>query len=131
MFSKKVDKSVKVEGDNLAPIITGDNNTLNLPRHKIPKVLPKQVGLANDIDFVGRKEELQNVDELLNQNSMLLLLNGIGGIGKSTLVSYYLNQHKEAYNYYGFIQVDNDIKLNLVTALSTSLNLQSEKIDDL
>ena len=47
--------------------------------HIIPKVLTKQTGLANDIDFVGRKEELQKVDELLNQDSMLLLLNGIGG----------------------------------------------------
>ncbi len=99
--------------------------------HIIPRVLTKQVGLANDIDFVGRKNELQKVDELLNQNAMLLLLNGIGGIGKSTLASYYLNQKKDEFDYYGFVQVNEDIKLSLASAFSTSLDLKSEKIDDL
>jgi len=99
--------------------------------HIIPKILTKQTGLANDIYFVGRKEELQKVDELLNQNSMLLLLNGIGGIGKSTLASYYLNQKKDEFDYYGFVQVNEDIKLSFVSAFSTSLDLKSEKIDDL
>ena len=56
----------------------GVANIIEAP-HIIPKVLTKQTGLANDIDFVGRKEELQDVDEPLNQDSMLLLLNGIGG----------------------------------------------------
>lgn len=125
-------KNVKVDGDNLGIIITGDNNTVNhLPSHIIPKILTKQTGLANDIDFVGRKEELQKLDELLNQNSMLLLLNGIGGIGKSTLASYYLNQKKDDFDYYGFIQVNEDIKLSFASALDTSLDLKSEKIDDL
>ena len=126
------DKSVKVDGDNLGVIITGDNNrvTKSAP-HIIPKVLTNQTGLANDIDFVGRKDELQKVDEILNKDSMLLLLNGIGGIGKSTLASYYLNQKKDNFDYYGFIQVNEDIKLSLASALGTSLDLKSEKIDDL
>lgn len=111
--------------------ITNSDIDIHLPPHIIPKVLTKQTGLANDIDFVGRKEELQKVDELLNQNAMLLLLNGIGGIGKSTLASYYLNQHKDKFDYYGFVQVNEDIKLSLASAFSTSLDLKSEKIDDL
>jgi len=108
----------------------GVANIIEAP-HIIPKVLTKQTGLANDIDFVGRKNELQKVDELLNQNSMLLLLNGIGGIGKSTLASYYLNQKKDNFDYYGFVQVNEDIKLSLAFAFSTSLDLKSEKIDNL
>ena len=32
---------------------------INLPKHIVPKALTTQIGLANDIDFVGRKEELQ------------------------------------------------------------------------
>ena len=125
------DKSIHIKGDNRGVAITGDGNTVNFPKHIIPKVLTKQTGLANDIDFVGRKEELQKVDEILNKDSMLLLLNGIGGIGKSTLASYYLNQKKNNFDYYGFIQVNEDIKLSLASALGTSLDLKSEKIDDL
>lgn len=125
------EKGISIGGDNFGTNIIGDNNSVHLPRHIIPKVLTEKTGLANDINFVGRKEELQKVDELLNQNSMLLLLNGIGGIGKSTLASYYLNKHKENFDYYGFVQVNEDIKLSLASALATSLDLKSEKIDDL
>jgi len=130
MFGKKEDRSVTVNGKNTGIINTGDNVTIESP-HIIPKALTTQTGLANDIDFVGRKEELQKVDELLNQNATLLLLNGIGGIGKSTLASYYLNQKKDEFDYYGFVQVNDDIKLSLASAFSTSLDLKSEKIDDL
>jgi hypothetical protein len=49
--------------------ITDSEITINLPKHIIPKVLTDQIGLANDIDFVGRKEDLQKVDELLNQKA--------------------------------------------------------------
>ena len=126
---KIVNQTHSGAGDNVA----GDKHEHHhhKPSHIIPKVLTKQTGLANDIDFVGRKEELRKVDELLNQNSMLLLLNGIGGIGKSTLASYYLNQKKDDFDYYGFVQVNEDIKLSLASAFSTSLDLKSEKIDDL
>ena len=117
--------------ENQGGTINVHNSQINLPPHIIPKKLTPQTGLANDIDFVGRKEELQKVDELLNQNSMLLLLNGIGGIGKSTLASYYLNQHKDNFDYYGFVQVNEDIKLSLASAFGTSLDLKSKKIDDL
>ena len=132
MFGKKEDKSVTIKdgGINKGIINTGDNVTIETP-HIIPQKLTPQIGLANDINFVGRKEELQKVDELLNQNSMLLLLNGIGGIGKSTLASYYLNQHKDNFDYYGFVQVNEDIKLSLASAFGTSLDLKKEKIDDL
>ncbi len=114
-------KELKVKG---GVVNVGDS-------HTVPKALTTQTGLANDIDFIGRKEELKKVDELLNQNSMLLLLNGIGGIGKSTLASYYLNQKKANFDYYGFVQVNEDIKESFASAFSTSLDLKSEDIDEL
>ncbi len=130
----KENKNIHIEGDNRGVAITGDGNTVNFPKHIIPKILTNQTGLANDIYFVGRKEELQKVDELLNQNSILLLY-GMGGIGKSTLGSYYrtyyLNQKRDDFDYYGFIQVNDNIKLSFASAFKTSFNLESEKIDDL
>ena len=102
-----------------------------MPPYIVPRVLTKYVGLVSDINFVGRKDELQKVDELLNQNTTLLLINGIGGIGKSTLASYYLNQKKDEFDYYAFIQVGEDIKSSFASAFVTSLDLKSEKIDDL
>ncbi|KIM12883.1 MAG: hypothetical protein KU38_03580 [Sulfurovum sp. FS08-3] len=142
------DKGIRIRGSNSGIVNTGNKNSITLthsgggdniggnqtiinfePPRRVPKILTPFLGYHTD--FVGRKEELQKVDELLNQNSTLLLLNGIGGIGKSTLASYYLNQNKDNYDYYGFVQVNEDIKLSLASAFSASLNLQSEEFDDL
>lgn len=128
---EKIDRSVTVEGNNHGNIITGDGNSIYLPPRTVPKILAGTAGLIGDIDFVGRKEELKKIEKLLNQDSTLLLINGIGGIGKSTLASYYLNQHKDKFDYYGFIEVGEDMKSSFASALLTSLNLQTEKIDDL
>jgi len=140
--------NINISGDNSGIANIGNNNSITQnhsgdgdyisvdriiknfePPRKVPKVLT--ITLSNHTNFVGRKEELQKVDELLNQNSMLLLINGIGGIGKSTLASYYFNQKKDNFDYYGFVQVNEDIKQSFSSAFSSSLNLKSEKIDDL
>ncbi len=128
---EKIDRSVVVNGPNSGNIITGDDNNIYLPPHKVLQVLAGKVGLASEVNFVGRKKELEKIDELLSKKSTLLLINGIGGIGKSTLASYYFNQQKDKFDYYGFIQVGKDIKSSFVSALLTSLDLQKEKIDDL
>ncbi len=97
--------------------------------HTIPKLLTQKSGLASD-NFVGREKELAKITELLNQNSALLLLNGIGGIGKSTLASYYFNKERDKFDYCGFIEVGEDIKSSFFSAFLTSLDLKPEKIDD-
>jgi len=127
--------NVHVNGNNSGIINTGNDNkieqNIHLPRHIIPKALTKEVGLANKANFVGRTKELESIDRMLKESNTLLLINGIGGIGKSTIASYYLGEQQNNFAYYGYIQVNDDIKLSLTTALRSSLDLKQEKIDDL
>lgn len=61
-------------------------------------------------------------------------MKGIGGIGKSTLSSYYCNDKKDKFDYYGFIEIskeNSNLKEVVVSSLSSSLNLISEGIDNL
>lgn len=125
------DKHIHINGDNPGILISGDYNSVNFPPHIVPKFLTKHVGLAKDINFIGRKKELQKVDKLLTQENALLLINGIGGIGKSTLASYYFTDKKNNFDYCGFIQTGEDIKSSLTSALGTSLCLKSKEIDAL
>ena len=115
-----------IHGDN----IRGDKHEhYHEAPYIIPKLLTQKSGLAS-VAFVGREKDLAKITELLNRDSALLLLNGIGGIGKSTLASYYFNKERDKFDYCGFIEVGEDIKSSFSLSFSTSLDLKSEKIDD-
>jgi tetratricopeptide (TPR) repeat protein len=104
-------------GDNIA----GDK-IINSPEHKVPVQLTSTLGNDN---LIGRKKELQEIETLLN-SSKTLLIKGIGGVGKSSISSYYLHLHKEDYSYYGFFE-DLD---RFLSELEEPLDLKSEKDED-
>jgi len=104
--------------------------TINVVEYTIPKILTPTLGSEQATNFVGRENELNEIEEQLSQNSSLLLINGIGGIGKSALASQYLSIHKDAFDHYGYISVFDDIKSAMVLALKSSLDLQSQTIEE-
>ncbi|CAA6799315.1 MAG: Unknown protein [uncultured Sulfurovum sp.] len=75
--------------------------TVHLAEHKTPRQLTSKLGKDT---IIGRAKELEDIDTLLKESSSLLLINGIGGIGKSTIASYYLHSQKENLDYYGFFE---------------------------
>jgi len=94
-----------------------------LPKHKTPTQLTSKLGKDT---IIGRVKELDEIDRLLNESNSLLLINGIGGIGKSTIASYYLHSQKDKLDYYGFFE-----GLDSFTAeLREPLALQQEKEND-
>ena len=86
----------------------GSTIIINGQDHKIPKVLTPHLGVYKN--FVGRDEELKKLCDILKTQNSVLLLNGIGGVGKSSLAAYYLDRYKQEYNHYGFIEVGESIK---------------------
>ncbi|WP_245153460.1 tetratricopeptide repeat protein [Chlorobaculum sp. 24CR] len=54
--------------------------------------------------FIGRDEKLQEVhDELFDGNNLLLLVNGEGGIGKTTLAAKYYQRYFSDYAHLGWV----------------------------
>jgi len=80
-----------------------------------------------DSSFVGREDEIKAIDEMLTKSNSMLLINGIGGIGKSSLVNHYLYIREKKFDYYGFI----DGLGSFVSEFRISLDLKSEKEQDL
>ena len=103
--------------------------TINTFSHLTPKLLTKGLGSSGK-NFFGRESDIENIDVALNQAHAVVLLNGIGGIGKSSLASKYLVRKKELFDYYGFIEVSSDIKSTFFSELKDSLNLETEKSDE-
>jgi len=103
--------------------ISDSNITINLPENKVPPQLTSKLGKDS---IIGREKELKEIDQLLNSSNSLLLINGIGGIGKSTIASYYLHSQKEKLDYYGFFEgID-----SFINELREPLDLKQEKQQD-
>jgi len=79
-------------------------------------------------DILGREVELIEVDELLNRNERVVLVNGLGGIGKTTLAKAYINENVQRYKHTAWLEVDKNIKESFVfnRELVDSLGLMHE-----
>jgi len=82
---------------------------------------------TNDSSFIGRENELKAIDEILESSNSLLLINGIGGIGKSSLANYYLYTREKNFDYYGFI----DGLDSFTSEFRNSLDLKTQKEEEL
>ena len=122
-----MDKNTIVNGNvyGVANAEDGANIHQNiiLPEHKTQTQLTVKLGTDT---IIGRVKELQEIDTLLNESNSLLLINGIGGIGKSTIASYYLHSQKDKLDYYGFFEGLDSFTVELREPLA----LQQEKEND-
>ncbi len=77
-----------------------EENQIHIKPEKEIKA-PKQLTniLIHNFDYiVGRETDLKSIDSLLSKNNKMLIT-GEGGIGKTTLVSMYLEKVKDDYDY--------------------------------
>lgn len=59
-----------------------------------------------------------------------MLLNGTGGIGKTTLAIEYLNKYQNFYDHLGFVEYNNDIKNSFLSAFVNTYKLNTETVDE-
>ncbi len=85
----------------------------------IPKRLTNIPGPVND--FTGRAHDLQQIHETLKDNRSLLLLNGIGGMGKTTLAREYVHQFQDQYEHLLWISVQQDAEQPELQSASSAL----------
>ena len=60
--------------------------------------------------FLGRTEDLSHIHEqLLNGENLLLLVNGVGGMGKTTLASQYYHRYQHEYAHIAWVLSEHSI----------------------
>ena len=94
-----------------------------------PKILTPKIGTKYP-SFTGREKELKEIDTKLASSDALLLVNGIGGIGKSLLAGYYCAMQTEHFDHIAFIEISKDFRGDFVSSLQSALKIKSEKRED-
>jgi tetratricopeptide (TPR) repeat protein len=83
---------------------------------KIQKYLTQKP--AKTIDLIGREEELNDIAHALEQSDRVLLVNGLGGVGKTELCKRYFWNHIDNYMHLAWVDVVGNIKESFVSAFN-------------
>lgn len=75
-------------------------------------------------DVIGRDEQLKLIRERLKSNQSVVLVNGLGGIGKTTIALEYINRYGSNYQHLAWIEVTDHIATAFVTNNTLIRNLQ-------
>ncbi len=95
----------------------------NCNSYKIPKLLTKSPTLPEF--FLGREEDLKAIRKKLSSgDNMLLLVNGHGGVGKSSIATKYYITHQNDYAHTAYMVSGGSIANALLYHLSSPLGLE-------
>lgn len=105
----------------------GDRYIINGQPREIPLQL-NTLPFVDNKDVVGRDDDLHEVWKLIQTSEKVVLVNGLGGIGKTTFAKYFVAHFREAYNYIAWVNVTSNIKEAFIrdVALIDSLCLRDE-----
>ncbi|MBK8565221.1 MAG: hypothetical protein IPN76_18230 [Saprospiraceae bacterium] len=116
--------------DKLYNIETIGNATfINYPDgRRIPRYLTKLPFKSNY--FIGREGDLEAIERRYQEEQRLLVLvNGDGGIGKTTLAAKYWYAYEVRYTHFAWLYVDAGIA-NALISLASELGVKFEPTDD-
>jgi tetratricopeptide (TPR) repeat protein len=105
----------EVETPGHAPL-AGKVNTILLT------ALPKR-----HIKLLGREKELAELEKKLEQSERVLLVNGMGGIGKTEVCKRFFMDHYSQYRWAGWIDYLSTIKESLVNAINPKVTGGSDR----
>jgi tetratricopeptide (TPR) repeat protein len=104
-----------VEGSisNFGEVHIGDTY---LPETKVlPKELTAKIPTFTPENFIGRKTDLEDLRKRLFENKQVVIVNGMGGIGKSTLAHVYIAKYWDEYKHIAYIsQNSKDLAVDLI-----------------
>ena len=97
--------------------------------------IPKDITWFNKVtksEIIGREEDLKNLRNTLLQNQQTALVNGLGGIGKTTLAAVYVNEFYNSYDNIVWLTIGDKLENAIITnfSLMNYLDIKSEKTDD-
>jgi len=94
-----IDKKADLIRDDLKRIEKKIDDKYNKWPHDL-NIIPIHTG-----EFIGREDDILKLHEVLGSAERVLLMNGLGGIGKTTLAKKYLQKYHDAYAHMVWVEV--------------------------
>ncbi len=111
MFNKNITKNSIGDINNVGSVDIGDKTIINIilpsPK-KIQKELTEFIPRIEKDKIVGRESELVDLRKRLFDNKQVLLVNGLGGIGKTTIAQAYMSEYWDDYEHVAWVEINND-----------------------
>ena len=93
-----------------------------LPVHIIPKRLTSIPTINHKVGLIGRDDIKKSIREMLEMDDCIVLVNGLGGIGKTAVMQYVCNDLKNNGKYVAWIECGGSLKEDLLL-LRTELGI--------
>ncbi|MPR32268.1 NB-ARC domain-containing protein [Salmonirosea aquatica] len=78
--------------------------------------------------FLGRQDDIEDIRRILfDENHLLLLVNGKGGVGKTSLASRYYHEYQEQYSHMAWVLRETSIG-DAILALAPNLHIQFDPL---
>ncbi len=113
---KLTEISLKI--DSLFKILEGSEGKPS----KIPKEITPPVRVPKR-EIVGREADLEDLRQALLKNRVTALINGMGGIGKTTLAAVYVDEYYEEYDHILWLTIEDSFEEAIKTNFSLMENL--------
>jgi tetratricopeptide (TPR) repeat protein len=118
---------------NIGSINQANFYTVLQPAHTLPHELSTYLPHTDPNKIVGRQTDIANLHALLTTNKEVVLVNAIGGVGKTTLLQLYVHQYYDHYKHLLWVtQQDNtDLGSAFITAngLMDNLHINTTAIE--
>lgn len=96
----------------------------------LPKKALTNAPLKPDSHFIGRETELAEIRKRFEANEMLMLVNGEGGIGKTTLASKYWHDYEQDYTHLAYVFCEGDIRDDIRNKLALPLGIEVQQVGE-
>lgn len=102
------------------------------PKPPPPKELTLSLPRTHSNDIIGREADLTQLHDSLHTQKRVVVVNGLGGIGKTTLTQAYISRYYDHYHHIAWITQDSDnIAGDFINTagLIKSLDIDTAKLD--
>lgn len=133
--NKKLELHNSIQGDisNVNSVDIGDKKYYITNQEKpIPKALTNNIPLLSKEKIIGRDAYLDKLHEILNEKKDAVLVNGFGGVGKTTIAQVYAHTYWDEYAHVAWLTLNSeDFIFEFVNAsgLKESLNISIDETD--